>query len=678
MSNVISSILNPQSVAVIGASRHKSKVGYQVLKNVIESNFKGQIYPVNPNARKILGLKSYPSIKFLPQVPETVIIVTPASSVPIILKEAADLKVQTAIIISAGFAETGPKGKQLQNQLDTIIGSTNIRVLGPNCLGVLSTHHQINATFGPALQKKGDTMIISQSGAMVTGIIDWATTHHLGISHAVTLGNRIDINENEVLEYAATDPKTNTILLYLESFADPKHFFSLASSITQNKPIIVLKGGRSAAGQAASASHTAALATDYPLTKAFAKQTGVILVDTLQQFLNTAALFSIKKPIKGLDLAIITNAGGPGVVSTDKAISQGLNIVPITKKSSKLLHKSLNLNHPQNPIDILGDALPEHFTKALNIIDKDSIQDAILIIITPQTPTKPNETAKAIVNYSKRSKKPVFVVLIGGKKMSTAKHILSSANIPVFDYPQEAIELISLKAKFEHHIKNKKVFPTAINSRPNHHLNNLITKDLSLSNAFTLLKEYQIPVPKFQIIDSLSEIHKALSLVGLPAVLKTADLSILHKKQSGGVYTFIMNTNQARIAYKKLSTIYPQVLVQQMISHQGEIIIGAKNDPQFGIFITVGLGGSLTDTLKDRQFAFFPTNKKYLQEIFSKTKASSLTKDKKSLTNQIVKTMYSLGEILYCYPTISEIEINPMLITDKTAYAADIKIQLFN
>lgn len=677
--NSVSSLLNPRSIAIVGASRHKNKVGYQVLKNIITGGFPGKIFPINPNANKILGLEVFPTLTNLQVTPELVIIITPAPIAPMILQEAADIGSKVAIIITAGFAETSHQGKLLQDKLARIVEKSHIRVIGPNCLGVINTKSKLNATFGPPLPKIGNIMLISQSGAMVTGILDWAATHNLGLSNAITLGNRIDINENEALKYASQDNNTHTILVYLESFYDPQEFFSLASAITPTKPIILLKGGKSKAGQLASASHTAALATDYALTESFSKQTGVILAENLHQFLNTAAIFTISKPIKGPELAIITNAGGPGVVSTDEAVSSGLNIVPVTKQTRSLLKTALNLSHPHNPIDILGDALPDDFQKALHIIDKDTIQDAILIIITPQTTTQPLATAQVIASYAKKSKKPVFVVLIGGKKLASAKKVLERAHIPVFSYPKEAIDLIAHRA-FYHLSKQKSLqYPSKpralLTESQIKKLNTSLEQKFDLNTAFSLLKAYDIRIPRFKIIKNESKIKPSLDHTNTPAVIKTGSLNVMHKKKVGGVFTNIMNPLQARLAFNKLQRIDSQVLIQQTIYSPIEIIIGAKKDDHFGIFITIGLGGSLTDSIKDRTFAFYPTNKNYLKTVFSQTNAYSLLNNNKDLIDQVVHVMESLGHSLHTFDSLKEIEINPLLLTQNKVFAVDIKIQ---
>ena len=674
----IHSTLNPKSIAIVGASRHKDKVGYQVLKNIVTAGFKGKLYPINPNASTILGLKAYPTLSHLSTSPEMAIIITPASLVPAILDEASSIQVKVAIIISAGFAEKDHNGALLQSKLSEIVDQSNIRVIGPNCLGVLNTHSSLNATFGPPIPKKGNIMLISQSGAMVTGILDWASQHDLGLSSAITFGNRLDINENEALQYASQDKNTSTILLYLESFHNPQKFFSLASKVSAYKPIILLKGGQSIEGQTASASHTAALATDYALTKAFSQQTGVILTSNLHQFLNTASIFSISKPVKGSELAIITNAGGPGVVSTDEAVSSGLEVVSVTKNTKDLLEDALNINNPKNPIDILGDALPEDFKNALSIVDKDKIQDVILIIITPQTTTNPLKTAQLIAAYTKTASKPVYVVLIGGKKLSSAKKVLERSHIPVFDYPQQAIDLIKHRAFYYQSKINLSVFPKSkpslVDQPTLKKLSKNLADDFSLSNGFKLLKSYGIKLPKYKIISNKTSIYSALKHTGLPAVLKTASMSILHKKKAGGVYTNMMNAHQAKIAFGKLSSLYDQVLVQQMIHSPIEIIIGAKNDKHFGTFVTVGLGGSFTDKFQDRAYAFFPTTKSYLKEVFSSTKAYKLFDNDPNAINQIVDIMNALGTSLLDIKYIEEIEINPILIAGNKAYAADLKI----
>jgi acetyltransferase len=678
--NPFKKIFNPKSIAIIGASRAPEKVGYQILKNIIDSGYTGAIYPINPNAETILKLKCYPTLAKINREIDLTIIVTPAPLVSPLIAECAEHHIENAIIITAGFAESGPKGVLLQQQLKDTLKKYPVNVLGPNCLGALSPINHINATFGPKMPQKGSIMLISQSGALVTGIIDWANKMDIGLSHAVTFGNRIGIGEIEALTFAAEDKSTNAILVYLESFQNAREFFSACSKITPQKPIIFLKGGQSLAGQTASASHTAALASNYVLAKAFAKQTGVIICDTIQEWLNLAAAFAHVPPAKSTDLTILTNAGGPGVLSTDEASNLDLELPELSKETKqKILAKLPRLN-PHNPLDILGDASPEDFAAALSVLNKDKQIHNLLTIVTPQTTTKPLETAAQIINSQTHARVPTYAVMIGGDKMAPARKLLSEHHILNFDFPTQALQIIAAKAAYES--KKHLIFkypaekPSFTSQKNQEKIVNHLQKELSLNHAFEVLNEYGFHLPKSAIIDQLQEVGQAVEYVGRPAVAKTAGLSIAHKAQVGGVVLNLMTTIEARLAFRKLQTLHKDVLFQQMIKGELELILGAKRDAQLGPFITVGLGGTLTNTLEDRAYAFLPATKTYLTSIFNQTKAAAAMHKKHIPIAPVIDAMERLTAVLLDIECIEELEINPAIISKKHLYAADIKITL--
>lgn len=678
--NPFDKYFNPRSIAIVGASRSPEKVGYQVLKNIIDGGYKGKIYPINPNAKTILGLKCYPSITAVHQSIDVAVIVTPAPLVATIISECAENKIENTIIITAGFAESGPKGAILQQELRHTLGHIPTRVLGPNCLGVLSPVNHLNATFGPKLPPPGNIMLISQSGALVTGIIDWAIKMDVGLSHAVTLGNRINIGEIEALEYAAKDKNTKAILVYLESFQNANNFFRTCSRLSPKKPIIFLKGGQSLAGQTASASHTAALASNYILTKAFAKQTGIIITDTIQEWLNLAAAFTHVPPATSTNLTILTNAGGPGVLSTDEAANLGLELTELTPNIKQKISLALPRLNPHNPLDILGDATPQDFSTALSILKRDRSIHNLLTIVTPQTTTKPLETAQSIVDSEIHHRIPSYAVMIGGEKMVSARRLLGKHHMLNFDFPTQALQIIAAKAGYETSRSSINVYPASkpsfvsdqMKTKLTHHLQ----QGVSLAHAFELLSAYHFHLPKSAIITKLEEVGEAMEYVDRPAVAKTAGLAIAHKASVGGVVLNIMSTTNARLAFRKLQTLYPEVLFQQTIKGELELIIGAKRDQTFGPFVTVGLGGTLTNTLEDRAYAFMPATKTYLTHAFNTTKAAKAVHKKGIPIEPIIDMMMRLGTVLLDIDCINELEINPAIVTHKRIYAADIKITL--
>lgn len=667
--------LHPKSIAVVGASRSKIKVGHQILSNLLKGGFEGKIYPINPNATNILGLPCYPTVHDCPVTPELAVIVTPAQLVIPVVQDCLAAKVKAAIIITAGFAESSAPGEILQSQLQSI-SRGKIDILGPNCLGVISPVNQLNASFGPQVTEPGDIMLISQSGAMVTGVIDWSKNTGVSISHAITFGNRVDVSENDALQFAMDDPHTKTILVYLESFHNATEFFHHASAISPKKPIILLKGGSSKSGQIASASHTAALATDQSLVDHFCRQTGVINAPDMYSWLHLAELFAKISPPLGPELAIITNAGGPGVVSSDAAEKSGLIITPFSKASKDQLQKNFHHLGINNPFDLRGDAPPEAFHHAISALKTDSIQDSLLIIITPQTTTKPTLAAQAIIQASQNSHKPILVVLIGGAELNAAHKLLNANHIPTYDFPNQAISLLATMVRYFAYRSAIPAFPAK--SMPTPSALQLDNKTINLKKAFRILKQANFNVPAYSIINSLNHVPQALKITGKPAIAKTASLKIAHKVLAGGVIRHLMTSTEARLAYRRLSQIEPKVLFQKTIHSDMEIILGAIRDSQFGPCITVGLGGSFTDTFNDRGYVFLPAKKIAFYQALQSTKLYQLLAPDPHQVELVIAAMQSAALLLLSHPEIKEFEINPLMLTQKKAYAVDIKITLFD
>lgn len=665
----IQNLFKPRSIAIVGASRHPEKVGYQLLHNLILSGYPGNLYPINPNAKQILNYRSFPTLSSLTKVPDLVIIATPAPLVKTILSEAILLKVKSVIIITAGFAESSPAGKQLQIELKNLLAGSSTRLLGPNCLGVLSTIYQLNATFGPKLPTKGNVMLISQSGALVTGILDWLKTNHLGLSHALTLGNRLDISETEALAFALKDPHTKYILIYLESFANPTAFFHLASKHSGQKTILLLKGGSTSAGATASQSHTAALSTDQVLVRAMCSQSGVVLADTIESWLATATFFIHSPKFKGQSLAIITNAGGPGVLLTDALINHQLPLISPSPLTVKHLRHQLPQINPHNPLDILGDATPDRFQTSIRLIAQDRRYHGLILIITPQTSTNPTQVAKAITDQAKHIHKPIMVILLGGHLLTTCRQLLTASKLPVFTYPDDALNAISLKLKAD-----LQSHPTVIRLQPQKVLPPGTYLQPNLDQSLHLLKRYGLSVPKFRLLDSLSLLASALNYVGRPAVMKTASMTLAHKAKAKGVYLDVMTNIQGQQYFRRLQNIHPQVWVQQTVHSSLEIIIGFSRHPQWGPYLTVGLGGSLTNLLADRGYIFLPTSHSYLLSVLKTTKAYQAIIELGFQPQLLISCIKKLIRLFHQNTWIAELEINPAMYTQNHLFLVDVKI----
>jgi acyl-CoA synthetase (NDP forming) len=669
MKSIVNTLVAPRSVAIVGVSRSPGKVGFQLAKNLIEDGFRGELYLVNPSAKSILNHPCYPTLTAIGKAPDLVIITTPRQIVPVIIEESSRLGCQVATIITAGFAELDHLGNKLQDQIT--INKKSLRVLGPNCLGTLSPVNHLNVSFGPRLGKVGSIMVISQSGAMITGVLDWANFHDIGISHAISLGNRIDISELDCLRFAAADSATKHIIVYLESFSNTREFFALASTITPQKPIILLKGGVSQSGKSASASHTASLATDQVLVSELARQTGVILASDMHSWLNTAALFGKIGDIKGKDVCIVTNAGGPGVVAADEAEERHLQITPLDKKSYASLKRAFAEIDIQNPLDLRGDAGPETFATALSILCKDAREDSILVIITPQTTTRPDIAAKRIAAIAKTSPKPVITVLIGGQKLESAKSILNKANIPVYDYPSQALSIVAAKADYDTRKQSIPVFPRPAVSHPNKPMKPEL---LTIDSGFKLLAKYGLTVSSYRVTQKITDIPAITKKLGWPLYAKTASMGIAHKALSGGVIGPIMTNVQARLAFRQLTSIFPSVLFQKSIHGIEEGFIGCKRDASAGPFIVTGLGGSKTDMLADRHYTFIPAAKISLKDSVKRSKLYQIiTNDR---LERFVEHLQKLEQLCIDHPEISELELNPIIITVADFVVVDLKIIL--
>lgn len=678
---IFDTILRPSSIAIVGASRSKHKVGYQVLANILDSGYSGDVFPVNPNARTILKHPVYPTLAACPQVPDVVVVITPAPLVPVIIESCNDLGVPVAIVISAGFAEVGGKGIGLADALRAQILPGGTRVLGPNCLGCFSSVYNLNATFGPTNPEVGSILLISQSGAMVTGVLDWSKAHGLGMSHGITLGNRMDLGEVEALAFAGADRHTKLVMAYLESFADAPAFFSLASKIAPHKPILLLKGGRTDAGTKASQSHTAALASDAVLVEALAHQAGVLMADDIEHWFRLAQLMSTMPAVHGDDVAVITNAGGPGVVTTDMASVESLDIEPLTKETHEALVSELGLSSVHNPLDLLGDALPEAFQRAYRIVSSDTRADVTLIIVTPQTTTNPKKTAKLLAAEIPKRKKPAAVILIGGEQMRAAYEILSKAQVPVYSFPHEAVSLISDKVAYDVHRARLPEYPARrrhlISERQHAMYSAMLAHDVvSAQDALTILHGYGLKTPPYSVVASVSEVSEAFSRLSTPLAMKSANMALAHKAIAGGVVLGVTRVVQARKTYHDLTALGKEVLMQEMVAADVEVIVGAMRDPVLGPFVTVGLGGATTNVLADRAFAFVPAQRSVLFDAYAQTKAYALIQEKQYDHQPVIQTMEVLGTLLLDFPQIQELEINPLMVQKDQGWVVDIKISV--
>lgn len=646
---MLKSFFTPISIAIIGASHTPEKLGFKLLKNILDAKFPGKIFPVNPDTTPILNLKVYESVLSIKSSVDLALISVKAEIVPSIFNDLSKKQVKNAIIFSAGFEETGKEGKKLQDEIKKISEQNKISLLGPNCLGIISTLNNLNASFSANYPKVGKTAIISQSGALLSSFLDWSLKNNFGISHCISLGNKIDLTELDFLEYLKKDPNTEVIGVYLESFKNGLEFKKIVSEISTTKPVIVLKPGKSSEAKIAVTSHTGTLAGEDEAVNSALRQAGAIRANSIEEFYDLLKVFSSQKYPKGPELAIITNAGGPGVLATDKAIEEGLNIIPI----SSLL---------KNPLDVIGDALSDKYEAAIQNVLKDKVQDALLVILTPQAMTEIEKTAQIITNLSKTTTKPVFASFIGGEKVESAIQILTQNNIPTFPFPENAIS--SLKSLLWYVEKKKSLNLPAVSIFITENKKTLAKKlmqnPISTVNVIKIAEIYEIPTAKIY-----------QGNIKFPVVLKIDKPG--HKNAIGGVIKNIFTQEELNQAREKLLKLSDNFIIQEQIEEGVEVIIGAKKDKDFGHLIMFGMGGIYTEVLKDINFAVSPLSNFDALDLVKNTKVYKLISKN---IYPVIKCLLSVSTLLTDFPQIQELDINPLIVHKTSAVAVDIKIKV--
>lgn len=679
----LSILLQAKSIAVIGASGNPLKVGNQIFKNLVKNNVLGKeaktLYPINPHLTSLMTHPAFASITDVHAQVDVVIIVTPAATVmdiidEIILRNKSILKekkikpTKGILIISAGFAETSKEGKVLQEEVTQKLKLANIVLMGPNSLGLLSPGNHLNASFAQKDIPDGNIALISQSGAMLTALFDVITSSNLGISFSVSLGNKADLNENDCLEYAASDPNTRVIALYLESFASLPEFFEVANRISKKKPVIVLKGGTSERGQAASVSHTAALATNQVLLTAAAAQMGFVLVNTIEELINTVFFLSRHQYLIQ-NSVIITNAGGPAVNTIDRLAEEKVELAQWSKFSLEDFERLLPHLPIHNPLDLLGDASPEKYKFAIQVAQRDPNIDSILVIITPQAVTDVPAIVEQLVALN--GKKPILVALMGGDGLEKYRKQLRSVGITCTAFPNDLVNILQFTRKItDFHFDSYRFYPSLVHKHElAHH------QDISLGSVFTLLKESGFCLPKYKLISRKN--FTDLRTMKYPFFVKTANLEVLHKKEVGAVAGVVTSFSEGAKAFHKLLPFGEEVLFQEVIELDTELLMGIENDVQFGLYLTIGLGGSYSNILADREYIFIPARKEELKLAWKKTKAYQILK-REDLADEIVENMMRLQKVVMKNSWIRSIEVNPLVVNAKGTWVADIKVTSFS
>lgn len=690
----------PGSVVVIGASREEGKVGHIILDNIINSGYKGKLFPVNPKADKIHGIKCYPSVLNVPGAIDLAIIVIPAQFVLQVLEECSKKNTKWSIIISAGFKETGIEGAKRERQLIEKAKDYGIRILGPNCLGIIDTKCPINATFSPNMPPMGKIGFISQSGALGTAILDWAKTNKIGFSKFVSLGNKADISENDLFDDWENEKNTEVITAYLEGVKYGREFIRISSKVSKKKPIIVIKSGNTDAGARAVSSHTGTLAGSAKAYEAAFKQAGIIRANTIRDLFNYAKAFSYQPLPKGKKVAIITNAGGPGIMATDECEKSDILLASLEKETidglKEFLPEAANF---YNPIDILGDALADRYKKTLEVVIKDNNVNAIVMLLTPQAMTQPLKTARAIVEVMENSGKSITVLtsFMGGSEVEKAVKFLAEKNIPNFDIPEEAID--TLKVMMEHtDWKSRRSFPIEDFNVDKGRVKKIFYQcrsegrlELGEMEAREILEAYDIRMPKAELACDIDEAKEIAGRIGYPLVLKIVSPNILHKTDVGGVKIGIDNEKELEENYNQIlfsvSKYMPDanirgILVQEFIKDKKETIIGMSEDPQFGPMIMFGLGGIYVEALKDVSFRIAPLSRQVAREMVEEIKSIKLLKgirgEDPSDIDSIIEIILRVSQLVTDFPEIIEMDINPLFVKKQGegSIAGDVRIRI--
>lgn len=701
--NPLDYIFFPKSVAVVGATEKEGSVGRTVLWNLISNPFGASIYPLNPNRPQVLGIRAYPKFSALPEVPELAVVCTAAKTVPDVVKEAVEARVKGMIIISAGFKEMGAEGEKMISQIQEYTRGTGIRIVGPNCLGVMCPLSGLNATFGAGMARPGSVAFISQSGALCTAILDWSFSEQVGFSAFVSIGSMIDVDWGDLIDYFGKDPRTSSIVLYMESVGDARSFLSAAREVAVNKPIIVIKAGRTAQAAKAAASHTGSLTgSDDVLDTAF-KRAGVMRVDSIGDLFAMADVLA-KQPVpRGPKVTIVTNAGGPGVLATDTLIQGGGDLTQLSEPTFKAFNELLPPHWSRNnPVDILGDAKPEVYAKALEIAAKDENADGMLVILTPQDMTDPTQTAEALKPYAKGLGKPVLASWMGGPIVEAGRNILYRAGIPMFVYPDMACKAFNYLWTYSKNIRALYETPEtgedpdelrSCNLKAQILIENVRKDGRTLLNEYEskkLLEAYGIPVVKTEIARSAEEAGKLAADFKFPVVLKLHSNTVTHKTDVGGVKLNLQNAREVQQAFEEIkrsvtekagAAAFEGVTVQEMVKMEGyEVILGSSVDPQFGPVLLFGSGGQLVEVYKDRALGLPPLSSTEARRMMGRTriyKALQGVRGRKPVNQEALELlMVRFSSLVSQEPWIKEIDINPLLASDERIVALDARVLL--
>ncbi len=703
-SRALDSIFKPTRVAVVGATDREGSVGRTVLLNLKNSPYQGEVIPINPKHAEILGLRAYPAIGKVPGKVDLAVIITPAPTVPAVIHECREANVGSAVIISAGFKERGEEGAALEHQIQKDIQGTRLRIIGPNCLGVMNPLVGLNATFAHTMARKGNVAFLSQSGALLTAILDWSLREQVGFSAFVSTGSMLDVGWGDLIDYFGYDEGTKSILIYMESIGDARSFLSAAREVAITKPIIVIKAGRTAAASKAATSHTGAMTGSDEVFDAALRRSGVLRVPSISDVFYMAEVLSRQPRPQGPRLTILTNAGGPAVLATDALISHGGELAALSGESVQALNAFLppHWSHG-NPIDILGDADADRYARTLEIAINDPASDGLLVILCPQGMTDPAGVAERLRPYAHGHGKPVLASWMGGGLISKGESLLNSAGIPTFAYPDTAARAFDFMWQYTYHLRGLYETPAIADSPEESEsrrsaaenlLRTVLMQDRTILTEFEskqVLALYGIPTVPTKIARTADEAEAVAREIGLPAVVKLHSETITHKTDVGGVRLNLATPEAVREAFDAIrfavtekvgAAAFQGVTVQPMIKQEGyELILGSSVDPQFGPVILFGSGGQLVEVYRDRALALPPLNTTLAHRLIEQTriyKALQGVRGRKPIDlNALESLLVRFSSLTVEVPRIKEIDINPLLASPDRLLALDARIVLY-
>ena len=700
----LSYFFSPRSVAVVGATDREGSVGRTIVSNLLSGTYQGKVYPINPRRTELLSQTCYASIGAVPEPVDLVVVVTPANSVPGVVAECVKADAKSLVVISAGFKEKGAEGAALERQIQAELKGSGTRLIGPNCLGLMNPLIGLNATFAQDIAQPGNVAFLSQSGALLTAILDWSLTERVGFSAIVSTGSMLDVGWGDLLSFFGDDPNTNSILLYMESIGDARSFLSAAREVSFSKPIIVIKAGRSEAASRAAASHTGAMTGSDEVYDAAFRRCGVLRVDSIAQLFHMADVLSKQPRPRGPRLTILTNAGGPGVLATDAFVGGNCELAELSGESEKALSAFLPAHWSHaNPIDILGDADPERFARALEIAINDPNSDGLLAILAPQGMTNPAEVAERLKVHAKGHGKPLLASWMGGRSVAQGSEILNANGIPTFSYPDSAVRAFEAMWSYSCHLRG--LYETALPAGDpagaglrRERANQLIQRVAATGRVLLtemeskeILELYGISTVATRVAKSEEEAVELAQHIGYPVVLKVHSEIVTHKTDVGGVQLNLGDEKAVREAYRAIEIsvaakagfgAFQGVTVQAMARIQGyELILGSSVDPQFGPVLLFGSGGQLVEVYRDRALALPPLNTTLAQRLMERTKiyrALKGVRGRKAVDLQALEALLvRFSELVVDQPRLREIDINPLIAAPEQLLALDARMVLF-